>query len=125
MTNLLETGCDWLLDQREAHLATTVEYRRGVDVVDVSATLGSTRYEIADDNGVTVEALSVDFIVTAAALILDGNVVTPEVGDQIRVTRGSTVFVHEVLDLGAAGHYQPSDPFHKTLRVHAKEIDTE
>ena len=125
MTNLLETGCDWLLAQREAHAATSVEYKRGVDTVTLDATLGSTRFEVADESGMTVEARSTDFIVTAASLVLDGNVVTPEIGDQIRVTRGGVVYVHEVLNLGGVGHYKFSDPFCKTLRIHAKEIDTE
>jgi len=102
-----------------------VTYQRGVESVDIAATLGSTTYEVADEASVIVQANATDFIVSAEALVLAGASTKPQVGDRIRVPSGAKVLVFEVLDLGGAGHYRPSDPHGKMLRIHAKQIDEE
>jgi len=110
---------------RQAHLSRTVTYQRGVDSVGIAATLGSTTYEVADEAGVIVQAKATDFIVSAEALVLGGAPTKPQVGDRIRVPSGDKVLVFEVLDLGGAGHYRPSDPHGRMLRIHAKQVDEE
>lgn len=125
MADLLEQGVAWLDGVRQTHLSRTVTYQRGVESVDIAATLGSTTYEVADEAGVIVQAKATDFIVSADALVLGGAPTKPQVGDRIRVTSGTKVLVFEVLDLGGAGHYRPSDPHGKMLRIHAKQIDEE
>jgi len=123
MADLLEQAVDWLDGQRVAHLSRTVTYSRGDDSVEVAATLGSTRYEVADEAGATVQAKATDFIVSADELVLGGETVTPEVGDRIGLPSGEKVLVFEVLDLAGAGHYRPADPHGRMLRIHAKEVD--
>ena len=125
MADLLEQGTAWLDGMRQTHLSRLVTYQRGVETVDVSATLGSTTYEVADEAGVIVQAKTTDFIVSAEALVLGGGVTRPQVGDRIRVMSGDKVQIFEVLDLGGAGHYRPSDPHGRMLRIHAKQVDEE
>ncbi len=125
MADLLEQGTAWLDGMRQTHLSRTVTYQRGVDSVDIAATLGSTAYEVADEAGAIVQAKATDFIVSAEALVLGGPVTKPQVGDRIRVPTSAKVLVFEVLDLGGAGHYRPSDPHGEMLRIHAKQIDEE
>jgi len=123
--DLLEQGTAWLDGMRQTHLSRLVTYQRGVESADIAATLGSTTYEVADEAGVIVQAKATDFIVSAEALVLGGAATKPQVGDRIRVPSGTNVLVFEVLDLGGAGHYRPSDPHGRMLRIHAKQVDEE
>jgi len=123
MTDLLEQAVAWLGGQRAERLSQTVEYVRGGESVELPATLGSTRYEVADEAGATVEAKATDFIVAAEELVLGGGQTKPEIGDRIRVAEGATVLVFEVLDLAGAGHWRPADPFGRAVRIHAKQVD--
>ncbi|MCC7407219.1 MAG: hypothetical protein IT442_04055 [Phycisphaeraceae bacterium] len=123
MTDLLAQGAAWLDQMRLAHLSQLVTYERGADSVELAATLGTTSYEVMDDSGATVQAQGMDFIVSAADLVLNGESATPRVGDRIRLTQGTTQRVFEVLDLAGSGHYRPCDPAGQMLRIHAKQID--
>ncbi|MCC7407209.1 MAG: hypothetical protein IT442_04005 [Phycisphaeraceae bacterium] len=123
MTDLLAQGAAWLNQMRLAHLSQLVMYERGSDSVELAATLGTTSYEVTDNSGATVQAQAMDFIVSAAALVLNGAVTTPRIGDRIRLTQGTTQRVFEVLDLAGSGHYKPCDPTGQMLRIHAKQID--
>lgn len=125
MADLLEKGTTWLDGMRQTHLSRLVTYQRGVETVDIAATLGATTYEVADEAGVTVQAKATDFIVSAEALVLGAAITKPQIGDRIRVPSGVKVLVFEVLDLGGAGHYRPSDPHGRMLRIHAKQVDEE
>jgi hypothetical protein len=125
VADLLEQGVSWLDGMCQAHLSRTVTYQRGVDSVDIAATLGTTTYEIADEAGVIVQAKATDFIVSAETLVLGGATTKPQVGDRIRVPSSAKVLIFEVLDLGGAGHYRPSDPHGRMLRIHAKQVDEE
>ena len=125
MADLLEQGASWLDEMRVKHMSRTVTYSRDAESVEVAATLGQTTYEVTDDYGATVEAVATDFLVSADELVMAGQKTLPETGDQIRVSNGDDILVFEVMDLGGAGHYRPSDPYRKTLRIHAKEVGKE
>ena len=125
MADLLQQTVGWLAGMRVKHASRTVTYSRGEESVELSATMGSTTYEVADEYGFNVEAKAMDFLVTAAELVMGGRQSDPEAGDKIRVTVGNRIKVYEVMDLGAAGHYRPSDPQETTLRIHTKQVDTE
>jgi len=66
-----------------------------------------------------------DFLIFTADLILDGSIVSPARGDQIRETVGDATFVYEVMAPGQEPPWRYSDDFRKTLRVHTKHVDTE
>lgn len=126
MPDMLEVGLAWLDDQRSSHMAQTVEYHRGYETISISATLGSTQFEVADEFGVTVEAKEVDFLVTAADLILNGAVAEPEVADRIMWTRTSdgAKFTYEVLAIiGGGQSFRYADSHGTTLRIHTKLVD--
>jgi len=110
---------------RQRHASQSVTYCRGDASAAVQATLGRTDYEVADESGLTVQAVATDFLVAADQIVLGGAQTLPQVGDRIRLTDGDQVKVYEVLDLAGGGHYRPSDPYGKTLRIHTKQVDVE
>ena len=122
MANLLEKGSQWLETMRTNHLASPVTYRRGQGQVTVNATLGKTDYETSDESGFTVKAHTNDFLVIAVDLMIDDDLITPKVGDQIILTRNSRQAVFEVLALPSGECWRYSDPFGKTLRIHTKQV---
>ena len=125
MADMLEQGAAWLDRMRVKHASRSVTYVRGANSVELSATLGQTTYEVADEFGTTVEAKATDFLISAVEIVLADAVALPEPGDQVRVTVGDEVHVFEVMNLGGAGHWRPSDPYGHTLRIHTKLVNTE
>ena len=125
MTDLLEEGVDWLDGVRSASMSQSVVYHRGAESVSLSATMGGARFEVADEYGVAVRTRGVDFIVSAADLVLGGVLVTPQSGDRIRFVRGTDTLVYEVLDLAGGGHYQQAEGIDVALRIHAKRVAKE
>ena len=123
MTDMLQTAVEWLDAERKAHLSRDVTYHRGANSVTVGATLGATSLEVMDDGGVTVRTNQMDFIVSAADLVLAGVLVTPTVGDRIVLIVGAVTKTFEVLPMPGSGeHYRTSDPAGTTLRIHARLI---
>lgn len=129
--DILETGVNWLNSVRLTHLAQSVTYKRDWEEITVTATLGATTYEVADEDGLLIQAKSTDFLIAASALVLGEGIVKPKLGDQIIRTIGGPVFVwpevpvvvtFEVLDLGGVGHYRPCDQYGTILRIHTKQI---
>ena len=125
MPDLLEQGSAWLEDQRTRHMSRTVTYVRGVDSVDVAATIGKTAFEQTDEYGVIHRTESRDFLVLTADLVLDGTATLPKAGDRIRETAGDQVFVYEVMAPGGEPPWRYSDPYRRTLRIHTKHVGTE
>ena len=125
MADLIRTACDWLQGMRQKHAAATVTYCRDGASAEVQATLGKTEYQVADESGLTVQAVATDFLISADQLVLDGIRTLPRMGDRIRLADGDQVKVYEVLDLAGGGHYRPSDPYGQTLRIHTKQVDVE
>ena len=114
MADLLRKGSAWLHKQRNAHMASMVDYRRADgDPIAVRATASSTTYEVSDMAGATIETHTADFLVLATELGFE-----PEAGDVI-VTEGRRF---EVLRLGGGGVYRWSDPQRNTYRIHTKDI---
>jgi len=123
VADLLQQAVDWLDSVRTSHLSQTVTYQRGEQSVELAATLGSTGYEASDDFGAMVQARTTDFIVSADALVLDGQMATPQPGDKVQVTGPSKVLVFEVLALPGGEHFRQADPHGRMLRIHAKQVD--
>jgi hypothetical protein len=126
MSDLLQTGTEWLADQLKTHASRQVVYRRGADEVAVQTTVGRTLLKLGDDyGGVRMEWTDRDFLIHAADLVLGGTVVLPERGDQIRETQGTKTFVYEVMAPGKEPPWRWSDPHRKMLRIHTKQIGVE
>ena len=102
----------------------SVTYQRGSDTVAITALVGDTRMELSADYGSTTITSRVrDYIVTAADLVLATVTVEPQAGDQVRETRGSTIYVFEVMSAGADEPFRPSDRHGNTWRIHTKLVD--
>lgn len=125
MANLLNTGLNWLEDQRHAHLTTKVVYQRGSDTVELAATIGRTTFEQADEYGVLHRTESRDYLVRASDLALATVQTLPQRGDRIRETAGDQTFVYEVMAPGNEPPWRYSDPYRRTLRIHTKHVATE
>ncbi len=125
MTNLLQKASDWLEEKRTQHAAQSVCYVRGGQTVELSATVGKTTFEVDDGCGVLVRHESRDYLVLAADLKFGDTPILPQRGDRVRETQGGTVYVYEVIAPGNEPCWRYSDPYRKTLRIHAKQIDTE
>lgn len=125
MANKIRDGLVRLSAQRKLHMSESVLYKRLGFSVTISATRGSTSYEVADEDGIVVRARSTDFLFATADLVLDAKFELPERGDEIEVTETFDKLTYEVLDLGDAGHYRYSDPLSLTLRVFTKLTKTE
>jgi hypothetical protein len=102
-----------------------VSYSRNGSAAQITAIPGQTRVTAADESGLTIQAKRRDWIISAADLILAGEVVLPEVGDLIRLTVGQEVQVFEVQRLAGEAHYYAQDDLGQVLRIHTRQIDTE
>lgn len=113
MADLIQDGAAFLNQMRSAHLAKTIEYRRGDVIVSVPATVGQTEFEVADDYGGRMQSHVRDFLILADDLGM-----VPEAGDLI------VLFGHkyEVMDLAGEGVWRWSDPYRTTYRIHTKDV---
>ena len=118
MADLLEQASTWLAGQRSKFLARPVLYCRAANCVEVAATVGTTLFEIDDGYGVVEKWQSRDYLVTAADLVLAGELVEPRRGD--RITDGGKVY--EVMAPGKEDVFRLSDPYGVTLRIHTKQV---
>ena len=116
----MDTAMAWLAGKRKSYMAQTVTYSRGEDEVELLATLGSKVFRMPDEYGVDIRIETRDYLITAADLILDGSVVTPNPCDRITESGGE---VYEVMSPGAdEPHWRYSDAYRRTLRVHTKQV---
>jgi hypothetical protein len=122
MVDLLQIGSDWLSDQLQQHASRPVTYQRGVETVPLGATIGRTVFELTGDEGIVERIESRDFLIPAVDLVLAGQTVLPERGDQIIETDINGTFTYEVMAPGDEPPWRYSDPYRKTLRVHTKLI---
>jgi hypothetical protein len=126
MQDLLQTGQAWLADQLHEHVAREVTYRRGTDEVNIRATIGRTLLKLDDGyGGVRMVWTDRDYLIRAADLVLGGNPVQPQRGDQIREASGAQTLVYEVLAPGKEPPWRWADPHRQMLRIHTKHIATE
>jgi hypothetical protein len=125
VADLLEGASAWLDAQRLKFMSRTVTYVRGKDSVTVRATIGKSVFEVESGYAVLERVESRDYLVPAADLVLDDETTLPLKGDRIKETDGGKVFVYEVMAPGAEPHFQFSDPYRKTLRIHTKFIGME
>jgi len=124
MTDLLQTGSQWLEGMRHSHASHSVTYHRDAANVTLNATVGTSTFEIATTNGIEPYETR-DFLVRTADLILSGSPVTPARGDRIKeVLNGDTV-IYEVMSPGTEPPWRYSDGDRLTMRIHTKQVDTE
>lgn len=124
MADLLDKGSKWLGRQRREHAAQEVVYLRGGSSVGVPATIGQTDFQRDDGNGFPLTFQSVDFLITAADLVLDGIPVTPERGDQVITGRIDEGVVYELMDNLGGPAWKYADAYRRVYRIHTKQVAT-
>lgn len=123
MTNLFRTASDWLCQQRHDYATSPVTYRRGDRSVELLATIGRTEYQQDDGYGIVIRSEARDYIVQVCDLAIDGVETLPQVGDRIEELQNGTVYVYEVLPIGAQQqHWKYADQFRQTLRIHTRQV---
>jgi hypothetical protein len=123
VTNLFRTASEWLGQQRHDFATSPVTYRRGDRSVELLATMGRTEYQQDDGYGIVIRSEARDYLVRACDLAIDGLETLPAVGDRIEELQGGTVYVYEVLPIGAQQqHWKYADPFRQTVRIHTKQV---
>ena len=122
MTDLLQTGSDWLADQLKTNASREVTYRRSVASVAVQATIGRTIFETDDGSGLIVKSEVRDYLIQTAELLLAGDPVEPAKGDRIEEVDGTVTYIYEVASVGTEPCWRYSDPYRKLLRIHTRLI---
>ena len=123
MADMLRAGQEWLANQLKTHASTTVLYLRGSDQANVTAIIGRTLMKLEDGyGGVHMQWTDRDFLISPNELVLAGSPVLPERGDTIRETLDGKVYIYEVNAPGSEPPWRWSDPHHKLLRIHTKQI---
>ena len=127
MSDLLNSGSEWLGVTMRAHAAASVTYTRGsgsyaLEAEGVAATIGRTVFEVTDDYGLLTRVESRDYLIDAAELEAFGE---PQRGDQIRETLGGAVQVFEVMAPSGEDHFRYSDAYRRTYRIHTKRVGAE
>jgi hypothetical protein len=120
VTDMLQTGSDWLSGVLKTHAAQSVSYRRGSSSVTLSATLGRSLFQAATDSGMITETQADDFIIEAADLVLDEAAVEPKEGDEITRTSGGKTLVYRVLPFGTEPAWRFTDSYRNAYRIHTK-----
>lgn len=92
MVDMLADSNVWLEGQRHSYLSSEIEFRRGVESVSLSATIGKTDYQVEDFEGNLLTAQSIDFIVRPDDL---GSLI-PQQGDRITRNVGCDKLTYEV-----------------------------
>lgn len=104
--------------------ATSLTYtREGSASVVVNGTQGSTNWRVVNRDGFPVRKTSVDWIIEAATLAIDGVPILPKRGDLITRVIGGVSRVYRVLPFGDdEQEYRFLDTGRTQLRIHTKLI---
>lgn len=91
MADLFQSGMSFLASHLKSSASQTVTYHRGDDEVEIQATIGRFSMTFDSFGGTLQETEDLDFIVTAADLVLSGSAIEPRRGDWIEYRGHQTV----------------------------------
>jgi hypothetical protein len=125
MPNRLAIGAAHLASRLKDHASETVTLSDGGYSVEWEATVSLARHQSQDTNGMLVDWESMDFIGTAADLILGGKAVAePKRGMRFTRTVGTTTEVFEVQAPYLEQPFRWCDPSHTRIRIHTVQVAT-
>jgi len=116
MADLIKNAMVWLEAQRREHLSIPIIYRRGDASAAITATVGKTVFKVTDDYGRYQHIESRDYLVNASELILEGQSILPQSGDEIE----ENGFIYEVMAPNGEPEWRYSDSYRQCLRIHTK-----
>jgi hypothetical protein len=118
VADLIGNALQWLEGMRHKHATRPVTYIRGLDAINIQATVGRSVFQIVSGEGAAETVERRDYIVRAQDLVFSGVVTLPQVGDRVREILGDQVQEYEVVATGQEPHYRKSDPDGLALRIH-------
>lgn len=119
MADMLANGAAWLAGQLKAAAGTTVTYVRGNQASEVTATIGASAFESANQSGVLERWESRDYLIAVQDLPF-GN---PVRGDLITEDVGGLLLEYEVASPRGVPEWHPADAFGVMVRVHTIQTD--
>lgn len=123
--DLMATGIAWLAEKLPAVAGQPIVYERDGNRIALCVTLGRKLLLLDDQlGGVRVEYTDRDYLIPAVSLVFDGEPITPRRGDLIYEVRDGRRQKFEVWAPGIEPPWRWSDPYHKTIRVHCKLVQT-
>lgn len=122
MTNPMQDAIAWAAEKFIDFGGVTITYQRGINSVSLTATPSMHRYEMADSEGFGITALSRDYLVRAADLVIGGTEIVPRAGDRVTETISGVSTTFEVMALGELKESEPLDTNGLILKIHTKKI---
>ena len=119
MPDLLANGAAWLAGQLKAAAGASVTYRRGEDETAITATIGRSQFEAANQSGVVENWESRDYLVSYGDLPYG----EPQRGDVIVETVGGDLCEYEVASPRGVPVFHFGDAFRAVVRIHTKQIE--
>lgn len=120
MADMLANGAAWLAGQLKAAASTTVAYVRGNQAIDVTATVGSSAFESANQSGVLERWESRDYLIPTEDLPFGD----PAQGDKIVHEIDGVSVTYEVASPRGVPLWHYADAFRLIVRVHTKQSET-
>lgn len=122
MTNIMKLGATMLSATRNATMSESITYKRDALQVTLDATIGRVGADQGEAEGIIVDLEGVDFIILAAALILNTVLTVPRDGDTIEYDPGTGVIVYQVRRNDLDQVYRNCDEYGLDIRVHTKRL---
>ncbi len=111
---------------RKSHMARSVEFRRsGETAATVSATIGKTVSDHANDDGIITKRRVRDYLILTSDFPSGWSDDYPKVGDVIAENHTDHWEKYEVVPNGGEPAYERTGQYGKTLRIHTKYIGDE
>jgi hypothetical protein len=119
MPDFLDTASAWLDTVHREQVSQTVTIKSGAaSTDDVPATIGSSEFQEANDDGIITSFQSRDYLIAVTDYQLAGNAVTPEAGHLI--IEGTREY--EVTSPGNEPCVRFSDASQRVWRIHTKLV---
>lgn len=108
----------------QAQAGETVALRRAeYTTEDVTAVVGSTRFEQTGSDGLRVRVRIRDYLIDASDYAINGAAVEPQSGDEILQTLGGATRIFEVASPGGAEPpWRYSDQERTRYRIHTRDM---
>jgi hypothetical protein len=121
MADTIAAGADWLAGQLAQAAGKPVTYSRSGVAVTVTAVIGRSQFEAANQSGVVETWESRDFIIRAGALPFG----EPLRHDRITEADGTGTVIYEVSAPRGVPLWHFGDAYRKTIRVHTTAAETQ
>jgi hypothetical protein len=125
MTTIRRRAAEWVAQQRLLHAAVDITYRRGDISAEMTAVVGSTRFEAEMEDGRIVETESRDYLVAPGDLVIEGVPIEPRPRDRIVETIAGKTCEFEVMAPAGQPVFAWIDPARLQMRIHTKQIEDE